>query len=171
MGALAAFIAYLVLSAGSAIESSTVLLWSVPELVTGVVLAVLTGFLCRKIIPDSAARFFNPRRWLFAIVYIPLFLVEFVIANCKVAWSVITGRNIRPALFKVVAPMKNNAGTLLLSATITYQPGTIVVDCDEKDRSLYVHALDAGENPEKIVAEDKVFAKISLAKWLKKVTQ
>ncbi|HJJ48561.1 MAG TPA: Na+/H+ antiporter subunit E [Methanocorpusculum sp.] len=171
MAALAAFIAYLALSAGSAIETSTILLWSLPELIIGLLLALLTGFLCRKFIPDTAARFFNPRRWLFALVYLPLFAVEFVIANCKTAWSVISGRNIRPAIVKVKTPMKNDAGTLLLSATITYQPGTAVVESDETDRSLYIHMLDAGEKPEKTVSEDKIFAKISLAKWLKKVTE
>lgn len=168
---LLAFIAYLVLSAGSATPSSTILFWSMAEIIIGLLLALLTGFLCRKFIPDSSSRFFNPRRWLFAMIYFPLFLIELTIANCKVAWSVITGKNIRPALVKVEKPMKNNACALLLSVSITYQPGTVVVDADEKDRSLYIHVLDAGEHAGKTIPEDKIFAKINLVKWLRRITE
>lgn len=169
--ALLAYIAYLILTAGTATETSTILLWSLPELIIGLLLALLTGFLCRKFIPETAARFLNPRRWLFALIYLPLFLIELTIANCKVAWTIITGKNIRPAILKVEKPMKSDTGTLLLSATITYQPGTAVVDTDEKDHSLYIHILDAGENPEKAIPDNKIFAKINLAKWLRRITE
>ncbi|HJJ39582.1 MAG TPA: hypothetical protein O0X42_05525, partial [Methanocorpusculum sp.] len=64
LAASAAFIIYLVLSAGSATETSAVLLWSLPELIIGLLLALLVGFLCRKFVPASAARMFNPLRWI-----------------------------------------------------------------------------------------------------------
>jgi len=172
IAAIIAFIAYLVLSAGSATPTSSILyFWSLPEIIIGLLLALLTGFLCRKLIPTTAARFFNPKRWLFAIIYIPLFLIEFIIANLKTAWCVISGKNIRPAIVKVKSPVKTNAGLLFLSATITYQPGTAVVDADEKDKSIYVHILDAGENPQNETSEEKVFSKINLVKWLRRITQ
>ncbi|MDO5829406.1 MAG: Na+/H+ antiporter subunit E [Methanocorpusculum sp.] len=171
LAAAAAFIVYLVLSAGSAGDTASVLLWSVPELVIGLLLALLVGFLCRKFVPASAARMFNPLRWLLLIVYLVPFIFELAVANLKVAWSIISGKNIRPAVRKVEAPMKTNLGMLLLSASLTYQPGTFTVDVDEEDKSLYVHFLDAGHKPEKTVEPKKIFSFINLAAWIRRICE
>ena len=72
LAAAAAFILYLVLSAGSAGDTGSILLWSVPELIIGLLLALLVGFLCRKFVPASAARMFNPLRWILLIILISL---------------------------------------------------------------------------------------------------
>jgi len=171
LAALFAFIIYLVLSAGTATEINGILLWSVPELVIGVILSLLVGFLCRKFLPKSAARMLNPRRWLLLIVYILPFLFELLIANCKVAWSVITGKNIRPSIRKVEKPVESELGLLLLTSTITYQPGTVVVDSDENDKSVYVHFLDGGDKPEKTVEPKKVFSFINLLAWIRRISE
>lgn len=171
LAALLAFIVYLILSAGTATEMSGILLWSVPELIIGLLLALLTGFLCRKFVPSSAGRMLNPKRWLLLIVYFFPFVFELIIANVKVAWSIITGKNIRPALLKVEKPVDTDFGLLLLSASITYQPGTVVIDADEKDKSVYVHFLDGGKKPEKKANPKKLFNFINLAEWVRRITQ
>lgn len=171
LAAAAAFILYLVLSAGSAGDTGSILLWSVPELIIGLLLALLVGFLCRKFVPASAARMFNPLRWILLIIYLIPFIIELTIANLKVAWSVITGRNIRPAVKKVPAPMKTDLGMLMLSASLTYQPGTFTVEADENDKSLYVHFLDGGEKPEKTVESKKIFSLINLAAWIRRICE
>ncbi|MCQ2377316.1 MAG: Na+/H+ antiporter subunit E, partial [Methanocorpusculum sp.] len=119
----------------------------------------------------SAARMFNPLRWLLLIVYIIPFVFELAVANLKVAWSIISGKNILPAVRKVEAPMKTNLGMLLLSASLTYQPGTFTVDVDEEDKSLYVHFLDAGRKPEKTVEPKKIFSFINLAAWIRRICE
>jgi len=171
MAALFAFIVYLVLSAGTATETSGILLWSVPELIVGVLLSLLVGFLCRKVLPKTAVRMLNPKRWLLLIVYLFPFLFELLIANCKVAWSIITGKNIRPAIRKVEKPLNTELGLLLFSSTITYQPGTVVIDADEDDKSVYVHFLDGGEKPEKTVEPKKVFTFLNLLAWIRRITE
>ena len=171
LAALLAFIVYLVLSAGTATETSSILLWSLPELIIGLLLALLTGFLCRKFVPSSAGRMLNPKRWLLLIVYFFPFVFELIVANVKVAWSIISGKNVRPAISKVENPVDTDFGLLLLSASITYQPGTVVVDADEGDKSLYVHFLDAGKKPESKVKPRKLFNFINLAAWIRRITQ
>jgi len=171
LAALLAFIIYLVLSAGTANPKSTILLWSLPELIIGLVLSLIVGFLCRKFVPTSAARILNPKRWLVLIVYLFPFLFELIVANCKVAWSVITGKNIKPAIRKVEKPVDTDFGLLMLTSTITYQPGTVVVDADDDDKSVYVHFLDGGEKPEKTVEPKKVFSIINLIAWIRRITQ
>lgn len=171
LATVAAFIVYLLLSAGSATETSTILCWSLPELIIGFLLALLVGFLCRKFVPASAARMLNPVRWIQLIVYIIPFLFELLIANLKVSWSIISGRNIRPAIRKVESPMKTGAGLVLLSTSITYQPGTLVVDTDENDNSVYVHFLDGGVKPKKTVSEKSLFSVINLVKWIRRICE
>jgi len=171
MAALAAFLVYLLLTAGSATETSVILCWSLHELIIGLLLALLVGFLCRKFVPTSAARMFNPVRWIQLIVYFIPFLFELIIANLKVSWSIISGKNIRPAIRKVESPVKTGAGLILLSSSITYQPGTAVVDVDETDNTVYVHFLDGGEKPEKVVSEKKLFTFVNLVAWIRRICE
>ncbi len=171
LAALAAFIVYLLLSAGSGTETSTMLFWSLPDLIIGLLLSLLVGFLCRKFVPASAARMLNPVRWIQLIVYLIPFSFELIISNMKVSWSIISGRNIRPAIRKVESPVKTGAGLTLLSTSITYQPGTVLVDVDESDNSLYVHFLDGGKNQEKTVPGNKIFTFINLLAWIRRICE
>ncbi|HJJ46419.1 MAG TPA: Na+/H+ antiporter subunit E, partial [Methanocorpusculum sp.] len=68
-------------------------------------------------------------------------------------------------------PMKTDLGELLLSASLTYQPGTFTVDADENDKSLYVHFLDGGIKPKKTVEAKKIFNIINLAAWIRRICE
>ena len=171
LAGIAAFIIYLILSAGSALPNDGIFIWSSAELIIGLILSIITGLICRKIWVGKSYKMANPLRWLLLIVYIIPFLIELIIANLTVAGKVITGRNIRPGIVKLTPGMKTDAGALLLSASITYQPGTASVDVDEESRELYVHCLDVGEDPKGHLPADKIFAKIDLAKWIRRITQ
>lgn len=171
LAGIAAFIIYLILSVGSALPNDGIFLWSSAELIIGLILSIITGLLCRKIWVGKSYKMANPLRWLLLIVYIIPFLIELIIANLTVAWKIITGRNIRPGIVKLTPGMKTDAGALLLSASITYQPGTASVDVDEESCELYVHCLDIGEDPKSELPADKIFAKLNLAKWIRRITQ
>ena len=171
LAALTAFLVYLLLSAGSGTSTSTLLFWYLPELIIGLLLALLIGFLCRKFVPASAARMLNPVRWLQLIPYFAVFLFELVISNLKVCFSIISGKNVRPAIRKVSAPVKTGLGLAMLSTSITYQPGTLVVDADESDNTVYVHFLDGGEKPAKETEEKKLFNIFNLAAWIRRICE
>ncbi|WP_319378269.1 Na+/H+ antiporter subunit E [uncultured Methanocorpusculum sp.] len=171
LAGVAVFIIYLVLSAGSATPGDGILIWSSAELVIGLILSIITGLICRKLWNGKSYRMANPLRWLLLIVYIIPFLIELIIANLTVASKIITGRNIRPGIVKLTPSMKTDGGALLLSASITYQPGTATVDVNDETRELYVHCLDAGEDAKGVMPADKIFAKINLAKWIRRITE
>lgn len=172
IAAFAAFILYLALSAGSATETDSILLWSSPELILGLILSVFTGLLCGKLWSGNKYwKMVNPLRWILLIIYIIPFLIELTIANLSVSAKIITGKNIRPGIIKLTPPMKNDFSTLLLSATITYQPGTATVDTNDASRELYIHALDVGKDPKKVTSPDKIFSKIDLSKWIRRIAE
>lgn len=168
---VAAFLIYLVLSIGSAGATNSILLWSIPELIIGLILSIITGLLCRKLWQGKRYTMANPLRWLLLAVYIIPFVIELIIANLTVAWKILTGRNIRPGIVKLTPGMQTDAGALLLSASITFQPGTATVDINETTREMYIHCLDVGDAPEKTMESGKIFAKLDLAKWIRRITQ
>ncbi|NCB66993.1 MAG: cation:proton antiporter, partial [Bacilli bacterium] len=88
LAGIAAFIIYLILSAGSALPNDGILLWSSAELIIGLILSIITGLICRKIWVGTSYKMANPLRWLLLIVYIIPFLIELIIANLTVAWKV-----------------------------------------------------------------------------------
>lgn len=171
LASIAAFLVYLVLSIGTAGETNSILLWSIPELIVGVILSIITGLLCRKLWTTKRYAMANPARWLILVVYIIPFVIELIIANLTVASKIITGKNINPGIVKLTPGMKTDAGALLLSASITFQPGTATVDINEETRELYVHALDVGKDPKKTLESGKIFAKLDLAKWIRRITE
>jgi multicomponent Na+:H+ antiporter subunit E len=168
---VAAFIIYLVLSVGTAGETNSILLWSVPELILGLSLSIITGLLCRKLWQGKRYTMANPLRWLLLAVYIVPFVIELIIANLTVAWKIITGRNIHSGIIKLTPGLKTDAGVLLLSASITYQPGTATVDINERTHELYIHCLDIGREPKEAIEPGKIFANINLVKWIRRITE
>jgi multicomponent Na+:H+ antiporter subunit E len=171
LATITTFLIYLVLSTGSAGETDSFLFWSIPELIIGLILSIITGMLCRKFWHGKRYTMINPIRWLLITVYIIPFLIELIIANLTVAWKIITGKNIRPGIVKITPGMKTDAGTLLLSVSITFLPGTATVDINEDTRELYVHCLDIGDSSEKCREPGKIFSKIDLSKWIWRITE
>lgn len=167
----AAFITYIALSAGSASESNSILLWSVPEIIIGLFLSIITGLLCRRVWMSKKYTMANPLRLLLLVIYIVPFLIELTIANLTVAFKIITGKNIRPGIVKLSPGLKTHLGTMLLSATITFQPGTAAVDADDNTNELYIHVLDTGAAPKEKLEPDEIFSKIKLAKWIRRITE
>jgi multicomponent Na+:H+ antiporter subunit E len=171
LATIVAFLIYLVLSVGSSGDADSILLWSVSELIVGLILSIITGLLCRDLWRGKRYVMINPLRWLSLVVYIIPFVIELIIANLTVAWKIITGRNIRPGIVKLTPGMKTDAGALLLSASITFQPGTVTVDINEETRELYVHCLDVGDFSEKCRESGDIFARFNLAKWIRRITE
>ncbi|MDV0441758.1 Na+/H+ antiporter subunit E [Methanorbis furvi] len=168
---IAAFIIYLVLSVGSAGPTNSILLWSVSELVIGLILSIITGLLCLKLWQGKRYAMANPLRWLLLAVYIIPFVIELIIANLTVAWKIITLKNIRPGIIKLSPGLSTDAGALLLSTSITFQPGTATVDVNEQTRELYIHCLDIGDDPAEIREPGNIFAKLNLVKWIRRITE
>ena len=165
---LAAFLAYLLLTAGS----GTVILWSQSEIIIGFGLAVVVGIASYRIFcKKGSVRMVNPIRLILLAVYavIPL-LIEMARANIDVATRVITG-NVHPGIVRVRTGMKTELGLLLLANSITLTPGTLTVDVDDKSRELFVHLINvpAALRDKKIVEAQDLFAFFNIPAWIRRI--
>jgi len=137
---LLSLVAYLVLTASSGEIAG---LWSIFEVIAGIILSVIVAFTARKVLFQKRSyRMLNPVRWVIFLVYIigPFFWAM-AKANIDVAYRVITGR-INPGIVKISPGLKTDLGITLLADSITLTPGTLSVDIDEKNNDLYIHWIN-----------------------------
>jgi multicomponent Na+:H+ antiporter subunit E len=136
-------ITYLLLTIGSANEASllNLWLWSVEEIIFGIILSVIVGAISRKIFVKNSYRMLNPVRWFTFIGYLFYFFYEMAKANFDVAYRVITGR-INPGIVKISPNLKTDLGATMLANSITLTPGTLSVDIDEDSNDLYIHWIN-----------------------------
>jgi multicomponent Na+:H+ antiporter subunit E len=165
-----AFIAYLILTAGS----GSIGLWSASELVMGLILSVATGFVTRNFLCRSRDyRVLHPGRLLRLLVYVPgPFFVELTKANLDVAYRVITMK-IRPGIVRVHSGLKTDLGVFMLANSITLTPGTLSVGIDEKTNDLFIHNINVGEGDEKreSIESTELFALVNLPSWIRKIAE
>lgn len=108
------------------------------DLTVGVIFSVLVGLLAGNILPPKPMRLIDPRRWLWMLVYLPLFLYHCVKANLDVAYRVLhPDMPIRPGIVKVKTELKSDLAKTFLANSITLTPGTLTVDIVGQD--FYIH--------------------------------
>ncbi|MCR4404801.1 MAG: Na+/H+ antiporter subunit E [Candidatus Acetothermia bacterium] len=142
---LGALVIYLILT----MESGSLGLWSLEELIVGAVLALGVGLIAGRVLGKGEAdykKLLNPRRWALFLVYLvgPFFFAMFR-ANLDVAYRVITGR-IKPGIIKISPGLKSDLAASLLGNSITLTPGTLTVDID-KENNFYIHWINV-RNPQ-----------------------
>ena len=132
------FITYLILTTGS----GTLGLWSIEEIILGLILSLIVGFVARTIFVKKSFRMLNPVRWLTFLAYVVgPFFVAMAKANIDVAYRVITGK-INPGIVKISPNLKTDLGITMLANSITLTPGTLSVDIDEEKNDLYIHWIN-----------------------------
>lgn len=162
--AVFAFIAYLLLTAGS---------WSTAELITGVVLSLLTAAISFRFFGESYKHRLNPLRFLTTLVYIiGPFFIEMALANVSVAIAVLTGK-IRPGVVKYRSGLTTDLGITLLANSITLTPGTLTVDIDEETNDLYVHLINvsAGDEEKDVLEGKAIFSFFNLTPWIRRMAE
>lgn len=139
-------ITYLFLTTGSATETSNILgLWNIYEILIGIVLSIIVGYIASKIFIKKNFRMLNPVRWITFLFYvIGPFFIGMAKANFDVAYRVITGK-INPGIVKIKPDLKTDLGVTLLANSITLTPGTLSVDIDEEKNDLFVHWINVEE--------------------------
>jgi multicomponent Na+:H+ antiporter subunit E len=93
------------------------------------------------------------RRSLGLVQFFLIFTREFVVANLKVAWTVLfrSKESLHPNFITYDVSGMSRGEILLLTYCITLTPGTTSVNVSEDFNTLMVHALDA-DDPEEIRA-------------------
>ena len=136
------FITYLFLTTGSGDVAG---LWSIEEMLLGLILSIIAGFISHATFVKKDFRMINPVRWIRFFVYIiGPFFVSLAKANIDVAYRVLTGK-IKPGIVKISPNLKTDLGVTMLANSITLTPGTLSVDVDEESKDLYVHWINVDE--------------------------
>ena len=113
------------------------------HILVGIFVAALTAFLTGDMFVKRPHLFKNPKRYLWFLYYIPVFLWECLKANIDVAYRV--GHPdilIHPGIVKVKTALKSDTGLTFLANSITLTPGTLAVDIDRENSCLYIHWID-----------------------------
>ena len=167
VASLIAFLAYLSLTVGS---GPVLGLWSTYELFVGAFIAIVSGWISRKIFfyysGTEVMKVVNPIRWLSWIVYLlGPFALGLIKANIDVASRVITG-NINPGIVKVQSGLKTDLGVTMLANSITLTPGTLTVDMDDSTNELYIHWIDVKNSDP---SPQEVFG--SFGDWIRRIAE
>jgi len=162
------FIIYLLLTTGSGTD---VWIWSYEELLFGVILSAISGFVARTIFMKKSLRMLNPVRWIMFLVYVigPLF-VGMAKANFDVAYRVITGK-INPGIVKISPDLKTDLGITMLANSITLTPGTLTVDIDEDKNDLYIHWINVKKEALEKKPVDCKYICCKFDKWIRRIAE
>jgi multicomponent Na+:H+ antiporter subunit E len=111
------------------------------EIVVGAVVSAGLAFIFGEIFSIHPQKVFNPKRWIYLIIYAPFFMYYVIKANIDVAYRVIHPRlPINPGIVKIKTDLKSEIAQTMLANSITLTPGTLSVDI--KDGYMYIHWLD-----------------------------
>lgn len=162
------FITYLLLTTGS----GTLLgLWSPEEMILGLILSLITGFISQSIFVKKDLRMLNPVRWIMLLAYlIGPFFVSLAKANFDVAYRVITGK-INPGIVKIKPDLKEDLSITMLANSITLTPGTLSVDIDEDTNELYIHWINVDENALKKKPVDCKYICGGFPDWIRRIAE
>lgn len=162
------FIIYLLLTTGSGTD---IWIWSYEEILFGIILSAITGFVARTIFVKKSLRMLNPVRWIMFLVYvIGPFFVGMAKANFDVAYRVITGK-INPGIVKISPDLKTDLGITMLANSITLTPGTLSVDIDEDKNDLYIHWINVKKEALEKKPIDCKHVCGKFDKWIRRITE
>jgi len=152
-----------------------ILLWIVWELLTwsvdiqnvmaGALTALVVTIVFGHLFFPNVIQLFNPRRIVWFLYYIPVFLLHMVKANLDVAYRVLhVDVPIRPGIVRVHTELKSDLGLTFLANSITLTPGTLTVDIIGSDMYIhwiYVHSDDPELQTKMIVTTfEKIIKKV-----------
>lgn len=102
----------------------------------------ITGrWMPRRFHPESAG--FRGRRVVAALLFFPVFLWKVVASGVAVArLAVVPGVSFWPGIVAVPGGLSTLGSTAVLANLITLTPGTLTMDYDAQDDTLYIHWMD-----------------------------
>lgn len=141
--------------------------WDLESIYVGLGSAFLVSILFIGIFTRSPKKFFDPRRWLWLIIYVPVFLYYMIKANLQVVYLALHPKMpIEPGIVRVRTGLKSDSGITALANSITLTPGTFTLDLDPKQGYLYVHWLKV-KSPEEEEATREIPGRFE--KFLKRI--
>lgn len=129
------------------LETGQVDFWS---LGVGILASILVALLFSDVFVKRHVKAINPLRYLWFLLYIPIFSFYCILANIDVMYRVIHPKMpINPGIVEVPTDLETRSGLTALANSITLTPGTLTVDVDREEGILYVHWINVeGEDLE-----------------------
>mgnify|MGYP005727834687 CR=1 FL=1 len=126
------------------------------DVAVGVIATLLVTLVVGGRAGENAARWVEPSRWFWAVVYFFVLTGSVVKANLEVACRVLHPQMpIRPGIVKVKTRLTGAAARTLLGNSITLCPGTLAVDVRNDGTIMvhwiYVRSADEAEATEEII--------------------
>ena len=111
------------------------------NLIAGFIFGYITIWLMQYIM--GATTYFGKVRQIFNIT--TLFIWELILANFRVAYSVIAPNTMKPAIVAIPLDIKSEVEITLLANMITLTPGTLSLDVSDDHKILYVHSMHVND--------------------------
>jgi len=113
----------------------------VQELLAGIIASLITALIFYEF-TRNPHKVFHPTRYLWFLVFIPVFAWECIKANLSMAYIVLhPDLPIHPGIVKVRTKLTSDSGRTMLANCITLTPGTLTIDVSQ-DGHLYIHWID-----------------------------
>lgn len=162
------FVVYMLLTTGS---GNDLYIWGYEEIIIGLVLSLIAGFVGRKVFVKKSLRMLNPVRWIMFLIYIVgPFFIGMAKANFDVAYRVLTGK-INPGIVKISPGLKTDLGVTMLANSITLTPGTLSVDIDDDSNDLYIHWINVKKEVLKKKPVECKHICGSFNKWVRRIAE
>lgn len=115
------------------------------DLVTGLVVALVTGVLFANITVSEPWKVLNPARWFWLLRYaVRYFTIDETKAHIDVIKRILHPKTpVNPAIVKVPYEAVSDYTVASIANSITNTPGTVVVEVREDEKAFYVHWIDA----------------------------
>jgi len=114
------------------------------ELAVGAIVAAFVAVIsCELLFRGRMREKFEPKRWGYALAYVPAYIWAEIKAHASVIYLILHPQMpIKPGIVRVPTKLKSDFGITGLANAITMTPGTLSVEVNEKESSLYVHWID-----------------------------
>jgi multicomponent Na+:H+ antiporter subunit E len=98
---------------------------------------------------------FQPKRWAYLLAYLPAYIWAEIKAHTDVIYRILHPKMpIKPGIVKISTDLRTDFGITGLANAITMTPGTLSVEVNEEEPSLYIHWINVkAVEPEKTSAE------------------
>jgi len=116
--------------------------WDVQSVLLGLGAALVVALLMHNVFTRTPLKVWNPVRWFWGLVYVPLLAWYCVKANLQVAYLVLHPEMpIRPGIVRVKTQLKTESARTALANSITLTPGTFTVDVRPETGEMFIHWL------------------------------
>lgn len=111
------------------------------EIWVGLAVSALVALFTLRLEPVLGDLRLTPKAFVYAVIYLFVFIKELIVSNLDVARRVINPKlPIKPGIVKVKTKLNSNIAKTILANSITLTPGTLTVDI--KGEYLYIHWIE-----------------------------